>query len=826
MRIIIDMQGAQSPASANRGVGNYTKSMVRAFIEYCNENSRLVDVYLLCNYQFRNEYFEIRNSFSDVISPWRILAWSQNAGDISGYSGSSTLRNVYQGMREWYISQLKPDVVWSTNLQEGWQDNCVTSVSEFYKNTHYITTLHDVTPLLFKERLLNPVIEPWYVDKLEQCKRSDLILTVSEFSKDKITELLDVKSDDVSVAYNGSSLSDVGSVSDFIPHGKYILYVGGYDEHKNVSLLVNGFAKLTLIENYKNYNLILVGNINHNLVDSYKSLMASQGANPENIKFLGFVSAAYLVSLYKSACLFVYPSIAEGFGLPVLDAMVLSCPVVAAKASSIPEILSDDRCLFDPYDVDDLLEKMLYQLDSKEIASELVVSNYGMAKKFSWRSSAEKIYKLIFDRFASSKSKECFDILSDRKFISLVKDISDSDLLLLAKNISENILLISNKTVHFDISSLIHADHATGIQRVVRAVIDCCVRLDFHGYNINVVYSYGGHEGFYNAKIESGSYAINPIEELSENLVDFNFGDIIVFLDLHPASAISKREVVKDLRSRGVKSVFVIYDILPTEFPQYFVPELSAEFAAMLETAANTDLIVAISEDVMCKVRNWINENVEESNPLIEYRYFHLGSDISASRPSKGLPKNAEDVLQNLRVSKSFLMVGTIEPRKGHSEVLDAFEVLWANDTNAVLVIVGKAGWCNEHFIERMRNHFELGRRLFWLEGISDEYLEKVYSNVHCLIAASYGEGFGLPLIEAAQHKIPIIARDIPVFREVAGDHAFYFDSKAPDGLAMAIQQWLALYQQDKYPRSDNMPWLTWEQSASNLKMIIMSELN
>ena len=93
----------------------------------------------------------------------------------------------------------------------------------------------------------------------------------------------------------------------------------------------------------------------------------------------------------------------------------------------------------------------------------------------------------------------------------------------------------------------------------------------------------------------------------------------------------------------------------------------------------------------------------------------------------------------------------------------------------------------------RLKRHPELGRRLFWLEGISDEYLEALYAASSCLIAGSYGEGFGLPLIEAAQHGISIIARDIPVFREVAGDHAYYFSSETGQDLAVEINAWLEL---------------------------------
>ena len=124
--------------------------------------------------------------------------------------------------------------------------------------------------------------------------------------------------------------------------------------------------------------------------------------------------------------------------------------------------------------------------------------------------------------------------------------------------------------------------------------------------------------------------------------------------------------------------------------------------------------------------------------------------------------------------------------------------------------------------VERLRTHPELNKRLFWLEGITDEYLEKIYAASNCLIAASYGEGFGLPLIEAAQHQLPIIARNIPVFREVAGEHAFYFDTLASEGLARFISEWLSLYTAGKHPQSLNMPWLTWKESAARLLQLVL----
>jgi glycosyltransferase involved in cell wall biosynthesis len=181
-------------------------------------------------------------------------------------------------------------------------------------------------------------------------------------------------------------------------------------------------------------------------------------------------------------------------------------------------------------------------------------------------------------------------------------------------------------------------------------------------------------------------------------------------------------------------------------------------------------------------------------------------------------------VLDCLRSQRSFLMVGTLEPRKGHEQVLEAFEQLWENGLNINLVIVGKQGWLMEAVIKRLRTHRNLNRQLFWLEDISDEYLKRLYDTCTCLIAASYGEGFGLPLIEAAQHKLPIIARDIPVFREVAGPFAYYFETKSPDALAQAIKAWLTLFGMDQHNKSSKMPWLTWKESAQQLSSVILSQ--
>jgi Glycosyltransferase len=128
-----------------------------------------------------------------------------------------------------------------------------------------------------------------------------------------------------------------------------------------------------------------------------------------------------------------------------------------------------------------------------------------------------------------------------------------------------------------------------------------------------------------------------------------------------------------------------------------------------------------------------------------------------------------------------------------------------------------------EHVIDLIRTHKELNKRLFWLSGISDEYLEKIYASSTCFIMASEGEGFGLPIIEAARHKLPIIARDIPVFREIAGDSAYYFpNDKSPQTLANTIENWLNLYKENKHPKPYGIIYITWKENVKRLLEVLL----
>lgn len=381
-----------------------------------------------------------------------------------------------------------------------------------------------------------------------------------------------------------------------------------------------------------------------------------------------------------------------------------------------------------------------------------------------------------------------------------------------------------------DVSATCRNDLKTGIERVARAVTMALLESPPPGYRIEPVYlsEEGGRWHYRYARRFTLNLLECEPEALVDEIVEPHNGDLLLGVDLSGdvlvnADAAGLLQAYRDL---GVTVYFMVHDLLPLLAPQFFPPGADETYARWLSAVCRYDGIVCVSRTVERSLRNWLEDNGVQRHRPLRIGWSHHGADLVRSAPSHGLPDNAQKVLAGLAARPTFLMVGTIEPRKGHLQTIEAFDRLWQEGYDVNLVIVGKEGWTDlpdemrrviPQTVQRLRAHSELGGRLLWLDGISDEYLEKVYEAAGCLIAASYDEGYGLPLIEAAQHGLPIIARDIPVFREVVGNNAHYFSGDEPLALAEAIRQWLILHERGQAPSSKGLMWLTWAQSAQRL---------
>ena len=271
-------------------------------------------------------------------------------------------------------------------------------------------------------------------------------------------------------------------------------------------------------------------------------------------------------------------------------------------------------------------------------------------------------------------------------------------------------------------------------------------------------------------------------------------GDVFLGLDLAAAIVHARSDEMRRWKRQGVRLVFFVYDLLPVQQPAWFSPKTSRDFRRWLRSlAVFADDVVCISNTVQRDFAEWIHSQYGLQPNCVRSSVIQLGSDPfgfltqelhDADREPAMLPADFRD-------GKFVLMVGTLEPRKAHAEVLDAFERLWAQGETARLVVAGRQGWMVERLVERLRTHPEAGRRLHWLNAPSDALLLELYQHAAGLIMASKGEGLGLPILEAQCWNKPVLVRDIPIFREIAGSAATFFSDASPDGLFHALARWI-----------------------------------
>ncbi|KWF84145.1 hypothetical protein WL93_20900 [Burkholderia diffusa] len=347
-----------------------------------------------------------------------------------------------------------------------------------------------------------------------------------------------------------------------------------------------------------------------------------------------------------------------------------------------------------------------------------------------------------------------------------------------------------------DISELARVDSGSGIQRVVREITRRAIEMppkDWQGGAVRV--RDGRLRHTYTRPLTLLNLA--PVD-LPEAPLDVRAGDVLFCVDLNPVMTPAEIEELRRLRLSGLRIVLLVYDLLPLRHPDLFLDNMAKTvtenwYGTMLGIA---DAVVCISQFVADDVMTWLNEEPNLRNRPLPIGFAHLGADFRndfRKEEPRGQSSPATlTALDQAQKRPTIIMVGTVEPRKGYPQVVTAFERLWSIGEDLNLIIIGKQGWKMDEFADQLRHSPELGKRLHWLHGCSDSNMRALYGASSGLIMASQNEGFGLPIIEAFQAGLPVLARDIPVFREVAGKQARYFSGHDPQVLAAALQDWVA----------------------------------
>lgn len=269
---------------------------------------------------------------------------------------------------------------------------------------------------------------------------------------------------------------------------------------------------------------------------------------------------------------------------------------------------------------------------------------------------------------------------------------------------------------------------------------------------------------------------------------------------------------LEDLSRRGVSIVSVIYDLIPIYYPNYVDENYAKAFNAYLDRMlAISDGVIGISETTKGNIIDYLEKKNDRTLKDITVDYFYLGFDLEKEREDKTKADSIRKWPDALWSGENvYLMVGTIEPRKGYGLVLDAFERMWSEGSRWRLLIIGRIGWKCEDLIMRFNSGSYRDSRLFVFHDINDEELIYCYDHATALIFASRVEGFGLPLVEAMGRGIPVVASDIPIFKEIGGDYPIYFSVDSVDSLIESIRSVSGR-------RTKRRDWISWDESVKAL---------
>lgn len=375
----------------------------------------------------------------------------------------------------------------------------------------------------------------------------------------------------------------------------------------------------------------------------------------------------------------------------------------------------------------------------------------------------------------------------------------------------------NRKKLLIDVSIIMKNDAGTGIQRTVKEIFLELMKLASSEYDICPVYATKKYSYRYADKL---SFCESQFNHSDKSFVYAKFGDVFLGLDLSTNILYHHRFQLMKWKLSGVKIHTVMYDLLPLTHPDFFSKSASENYKRWIKVVSLvSDVIICISKTTQERYNDWLKkENFNTKNiPLSQV--IPMGANINLGR------KKIELNECELKYFEKFtlLMVGTIEPRKGHKDILKAFKKIWSNNNDINLVIVGRAGWKTDQLQSQMQELMRTESKFKWYENASDELVSCLYTKASGVIAASYDEGFGLPIMEATFYGKPVLARNIAVFKEISGNNVSFFDEISSYSLDEQILFWVSKIKENGVMTFKGKYYSTWSETAQSLMKIINS---
>jgi glycosyltransferase involved in cell wall biosynthesis len=737
--LLIDMSGAQSQ-SRFRGIGRYTNSLVENILKL----NAQYQIYLLVNASLDSK-FDIIDTYGDnKCGPCQILFYSAPKYKKTVDKQDDVAQELAKIMREWYIASLGVDVVFVTSFFEGFVDNLGISVKKYYSiAAKIVVVIYDLIPCLHAGvYLTDPFYRSFYLEKLKELSQSDYLVAISNSSKQEAVNALKFNADNVAVVdcaaqenFRNQEASGKKKKTPIQSSAEFFLYVpGGFDFRKNFKKLFEAYSLLDVSIKEK-YHLVIAGKLNN--FDKVNLFALAEKYNMrQRLILTDYVTDDELVALYRQCTLFIYPSIHEGFGLPVLEAMSCGAAVIGSNTTSIPEVIGLSDALFDPDSAKSIANLMTKALQDTAFYKKLKENASLQKEKFCWNKSAVQALR-FFDEITSQSNREISFQERMQQFDELYMQLIE----LLAKHLAVRPLSYVR-----EISSIV-AENYSRLTSFVKKQND----LSF------------------------------PLQWRVEGPFDSSYS--LAILNREMSRALSKQECQVSLHS--------------TEGPGDFKPRKSflqanEDISAMYELAQKDYPVDVISRNLYPPRTSEMHGRVnlmhsyawEESGFPVEWvNEFNLNLDgitylsrhIAFCLESAGvyLPhtvagigvdhwlKVQADQLFKLKAKKfKFLHVSSCFPRKGVDVLLKAYIATFTAQDDVSLIIKtfhNPLNTIKEQIKNLKLSCASLADIVLIEDDLNNSQLKSVYEQCDVLVGPSRAEGFGLPFAEAMLSGLPVI---------------------------------------------------------------------
>lgn len=783
MHIWIDGQCLQT-ASNVRGIGRYVSELLSAM------NARGdVKLTVSLNANMKEQCVAARTYLVETLPQVDVRIWHGIASGGETAYGYTPQRISDDRILAAHVNNIAPDIALCPSPFEGFDDR--SSPFVFLDDVRCKTAciFHDAIPHRFPERYFHhPNISPAYYRRFYSLGRYDYVLCNSEFTLQEYRELFD-KDNCVSIGAGLSAVfkelidSQLSSVTIRKPLHDYLLYVGGLDWRKNVPMMVEALA-LTPEFQARGMQFVLAGDHSEPELAPIRALWRKYELPEDSLATTGWVSDAQLVKLYRHALVAVQPSLMEGFGLAALEAMASSCAFIAARGGAVGEVVGRDDLLFDGHDPENLAALISRIINDDAFREDAIGFGLKRADEFSWQSSAD---------------------VAVRNMRTVVTDGPPRPIQLNLHPPKKS----PPPRLIMDVTSTAQSPLLSGIQRVIHRLSSALIDTQLPA-TAEIVLAYADDpSGWYRMdRLDKAAISRDPLAQLAHEA-----NDVHLLIDSSWGYTEAQAQRLVNAMAMGQAVIHGVHDLGPLTKPGMTVESMPHVFRRWLEfILGHSTGIICVSRTVADELYA-LAETIQLPRPM-NIGYIRLGADFNDSL-------SEPEWLDFIDGRPTFIMVGTIEPRKGHAVVVEAFEQLWARGEEVNLLLIGKPGWNTRILSEKLKHHPQAERRLFLRQQVSDGQLRAAYEQATALIMASYLEGFGLPVVEAGHFGCPVILSDLPVLREVGqgAPLARYFPAGDAVALSKVIEE-MASAGHRNFSKVD-FGWPNWAGTAQEVRDII-----